>query len=330
MRGVDANLAYRELTPERVLAAVEASGVRADGRILALNSYENRVYQVGIEDGAPLVAKFYRPGRWPDAAIEEEHAFAAELAAAELPVIAPLADGEGRTLRRIDAFRFALFPRRGGRWPDLEAPGRLERLGRLLGRLHAVGAAGRFAHRPRLTVQRFGVEARGFVLEHGFVPDYLRPAYTSVSAELLAAVEAAFEACRAQAIRLHGDCHPGNVLWAEDEGPAFVDLDDAVSGPAVQDLWMLLSGPRVEREAQLAALLEGYSAFRGFDPLELALIEPLRALRLIHYAAWLARRWSDPAFPHHFPWFNTPRWWEEQVLALREQLATLAEPPLAP
>lgn len=322
------NTAYRLLDPDRVLDAVESLGFRSDCRVLALNSYENRVYQIGIEDGPALVAKFYRPGRWSDAAILEEHGFALALAERDLPVVAPL-PVQDRTLHEHQGFRFALYPRRGGRWPDLDDPDKLERLGRLLGRIHAVGAAGRFEHRPALDMAAMGEWPRAWLLERGFIPEYLRPAYASLTADLLERVRAAFARAGAvQAIRLHGDCHPGNILWT-DAGPHFVDLDDCRTGPAVQDLWMLLSGDRGERTGQLAALLEGYGQFRDFDSRELHLVEALRTLRMLHYSAWLAQRWDDPAFPLAFPWFNTPRYWEEQVLALREQAAALDEPPLA-
>ncbi len=322
------NTAYRLLDPDRVLDAVESLGFRSDCRILALNSYENRVYQIGIEDGPTLVAKFYRPGRWSEAAILEEHGFALELTEQELPVVAPL-QIQDKTLHEHQGFRFALYPRRGGRWPDLDDPDKLERLGRLLGRIHAVGATGRFAHRPVLDPADMGERPRTWLLEQGFIPDYLQTAYASLTADLLERVRAAFlRAGSVQAIRLHGDCHPGNILWT-DAGPHFVDLDDCRTGPALQDLWMLLSGDRSERTGQLAALLEGYQAFRDFDPRELHLLETLRTLRMLFYSAWLAQRWDDPAFPRAFPWFNTPRYWEEQVLGLREQAAALDEPPLA-
>jgi Ser/Thr protein kinase RdoA (MazF antagonist) len=319
---------YAALTPDVVLDAVESRGLRCDGRILALNSYENRVYQVGLEDAPPLVGKFYRPGRWDRATLVEEHAFAAELAAAEIPVVAAM-DWDGDSLFEHAGFYCALYPRRGGRRPDLERSDDLRWTGRFLGRIHAVGASRRFEHRPRIDAQRLGHEPRAFVLAGDFLPDYLRAAYESVSAELLAGVDARLDALPARALRLHGDCHHSNILWTDD-GPHFVDLDDCCTGPAIQDLWMLLSGEREEQTRQLAALLEGYRDFADFDPLELGLVEALRSLRILHYAAWLARRWDDPAFPQAFPWFAGPRYWEEHVLALREQLAALQEPALAP
>ncbi len=319
---------YRDLTPDRVLDAVDSLGLHADGRILALNSYENRVYQIGIDDAAPLVAKFYRPGRWPDAAILEEHDFTLELAAAEIPVVPPLAFA-GVTLHEHQGFRFALFPRRGGRWPELDNPDNLAWLGRFLGRIHAVGAVRPFRHRPLLDIDSFGVQSHRYLLDNGFIPDYLQPAWDSVVDDLLGRVRAAFaRAGQAASIRLHGDCHPGNILWT-DAGPHFVDFDDCRPGPAVQDLWMLISGSRARMTAQLAEVHDGYNEFCDFDPRQLHLIEALRSLRLLHYSAWLARRWDDPAFPRSFPWFNTPRYWEEQILALREQSALLDEPPLA-
>lgn len=326
---------YADLGPDLILDAIESQGYVSDGHLLALNSYENRVYQVGIEDGRGqrqyLVAKFYRPGRWEDAAIAEEHAFAAELAEAEIPVIAPLADADadGATLFRHAGFRFALYPRRGGRWPDLDDPDHLEWLGRFLGRIHAVGAVRPFVHRPALDVDGLGTQSYRFLLEHGFIPAHIELAYRTLAEDLLTAVTAAYQRAGAvHNIRLHGDCHPGNILWT-DAGPHFVDLDDCRTGPAVQDLWMLLSGDRQAMAAQLSELIAGYELFRDFDRRELLLIEALRTLRMLHYAAWLARRWNDPAFPLAFPWFNTPRYWEEHILQLREQAAALQEPALS-
>ncbi len=319
---------YEGLDPERILQCVEAAGYRCNGQLLALNSYENRVYQVGLEEAPPLVAKFYRPGRWSDAMILEEHAFTRELAGREIPVVAPLSNGDGRSLWTVAGFRFALYPRRGGRAPELERADDLRWLGRFIARIHALGAVRPFAHRPRLTVQGHGREALAFITEQRVVPDYLRAAYQAEAVPLLDEVETAFEAVGpVRSIRLHGDCHPGNILWT-DAGPHFVDFDDALMGPAVQDLWMLLSGEREEARRQLEPLLEGYGEFFDFDRGELRLVEALRGLRLIHYSAWLARRWSDPAFPRAFPWFASPRYWEEQVQVLREQRERLAGPGL--
>ncbi len=320
---------FGELTPDRVLDAVEAVGYRCDGRLLALNSYENRVYQVGVEDGEPLVAKFYRPRRWTDAAIREEHAFTRELQAAEVPAVPPLAGPRGRTLWRAAGYRFALYPKRPGRTPELEDATTLGRLGRFLGRLHAVGAQRPFRARPRITPDTFGRQPLAFVLEGGFVTGGLEAPYRTTAEEVLSRVAGAWERAKPLTVlRLHGDCHAGNVLWTA-EGPHFVDFDDARTGPAVQDLWMLLSGDRRTMEEQLGQVLEGYRVFRDFDPGELCLLEALRALRMIHYAGWLARRWADPAFPVTFPWFGTPKYWEAQILALREQAAAIDEPPLS-
>lgn len=318
---------FYELSPETVLDALEAVGYRCDGRILALASYENRVYQIGLEDGAPVVAKFYRPRRWSDAAINEEHAFALELAAHEIPVVAPLAVA-GATLHVHRGFRYAVFPRRGGHWPELARAEEREWVGRFLGRIHAVGRAGRFVERPHLSIETLGWQARRDVLESGFLPDYLVDKYADLTQELLSDVEARAAGWRGARIgRILGDCHRGNILWT-DSGPHFVDLDDCLTGPAVQDLWMLLAGDAAEMRTQLRDLLAGYEQFMDFDRTEIALIEPLRALRMVHYAAWLARRWEDPAFPRAFPWFATPRYWEEHYRALEEQLAALRDPPL--
>ncbi|NNM81099.1 MAG: serine/threonine protein kinase [Burkholderiales bacterium] len=320
---------YSLLTPDAVLDAVESAGFACDGRLLALNSYENRVYQVGVEEGAPLVAKFYRPGRWSNEEILEEHAFTIELAEREIPVVAPLADEKGNTLHQSGGFRFALYPKRPGRVPELSDPDTLEWMGRFIARIHAVGGTKPFLRRPSIDIESFGFEPGRYLLEGGFIPADLEVAYSTLLEQLLAGIEACFgRAGKYREIRLHGDCHPGNVLWTE-EGPHFVDFDDCRSGPAIQDLWMLLSGDRAEMTLQFSYVLEGYRDFCDFDPSELHLLEALRTLRMIHYSAWLARRWEDPAFLSAFPWFNTQKYWQDQILALREQAALLLEPPLA-
>ena len=319
---------FATLSPERVLDAVEATGLPCDGRLLALNSYENRVYQVGVEDAAPVVAKFYRPGRWSDAAIEEEHAFVAELAAAEVPVVPALTPG-GAVLHHLEGFRFSVYPRQGGRAPELEDLEVLGRLGRFLGRIHRVGAAAGFRHRPTLDAESYGRRPRELLLGGDWVPAGLAAPWRAAVDYALEQVDACFARAGAvRSLRLHGDCHVGNVLWTDD-GPHFVDFDDCRTGPAVQDLWMLLSGSREDMTRQLGAVLEGYEMFMDFDPAELHLVEALRTLRLIHYAGWLARRWDDPAFPAAFPWFGEPRFWEDMILNLREQIALMDEPPLA-
>jgi Ser/Thr protein kinase RdoA (MazF antagonist) len=318
---------YAGLTPDVVLDAIESTGLRCDGRQLALNSYENRVYQVGIEDGAPVVAKFYRPGRWSNAQILEEHAFVRELAEREIPVVAPL-EIAAATLNEFGGYRFAVYPRRGGRAPELEDSKTLEWIGRFIGRIHAVGALRPFAARPALDVESFGLEPRDWLLAHGFVPPDLLDAWTSVAALALEGVRRCYErAGGVTTLRLHGDCHAGNMLWTDD-GPHFVDFDDSRSGPAMQDLWMLLPGGRAEMAASLADVLAGYESFRELDRRELHLIEALRTLRLLHYSAWIARRWDDPAFPAAFSWFNTQRYWQDRILELREQVALMDEPPL--
>jgi Ser/Thr protein kinase RdoA (MazF antagonist) len=318
---------YANLTPDCILDAIDSAGYRCDGRMQALNSYENRVYQAWLEDGTSLIAKFYRPGRWPDAAILEEHRFALELAGREIPVVAPLVLGGG-TLHTHGGYRFALYPRRPGRSPELEDTDTLRWLGRFIGRIHAVGALRPFVHRPAIDIESFGSEPSRFVLEHDFVPADLRETYRSVVEDVIGRVRRACQrAGRVPAIRLHGDCHAGNILWTG-EGPHFVDLDDARMGPPVQDIWMWLSGERDAMQAQLAAVIAGYREFNDFAPGQLALIEALRTLRMIHYAGWLARRWDDPAFPAAFTFFNTQRYWQDHILALREQAAALDEPPL--
>ncbi|TCP09134.1 Ser/Thr protein kinase RdoA (MazF antagonist) [Crenobacter luteus] len=320
---------FAGLTPDCLLAALEGLGLPVSGQLLALNSYENRVYQVGLDDAPPVVAKFYRSARWSDDAIREEHAFVAELAGREIPVVAPLAFG-GDTLFEHAGFRFAVYPRRGGRAPETDRPEVLEWLGRFLGRIHAVGAIKPFATRPTLDIASFGVEPLAYLEENGFVPADLREVYFGVARQALDGVARGFaRAGDVATLRLHGDCHASNVLWT-DAGPHFVDFDDARMGPAVQDLWMLLSGERDEQSRQLADLLAGYEDFCAFDTRELYLIEALRTLRLIHYSAWLARRWIDPAFPAAFPWFGSQRYWQDRILELREQIALMDEPPLWP
>jgi Ser/Thr protein kinase RdoA (MazF antagonist) len=331
MQPVSSETPFAGLTPDRILDALESLGLPCDGRLLALNSYENRVWQVGIEeeDGRAgfRVAKFYRPGRWSDAAIQEEHDFLAELAAAELPVVPPLTLA-GRTLHHAGGYRVAVFPRRGGRAPELEDPATLEWMGRLLGRIHQIGRLRPHAHRPPLDRARFGFEPRAFLLAGEWLPAELREIYAGVSAQALEEAGRCFERAGAVGqLRLHGDCHAGNVLWT-DAGPHFVDFDDSMNGPAVQDLWMLLSGDEQAMARQLDHVLAGYECFASFDPRELHLVEALRTLRLIHYSGWIARRWHDPAFPAAFTWFATPRYWQDQILALREQIALMAESPL--
>ncbi len=319
---------FAELSPDCVLDALQSIGCDCDGRLLALNSYENRVYQVGINDAPPLVVKFYRPARWSDAAILEDHAFVAELAAQEIPVVAALAGQQGQTLHHYQDFRFAVFEKRGGRAPELDRAGTLEWIGRFMGRIHAVGSVRPFVARPVLDLASFGIESREFLLAHDFIPPELLAAWTSVSAQALAGVAACYQrAGEIQTLRLHGDCHTGNILWT-DAGPHFVDFDDCRQGPAVQDLWMLLSGERAEMTRQLGEVIDGYEDFHEFDRRELHLIEALRTLRLIHYSAWLARRQHDPAFTVAFPWFNTVRYWQDRVLELREQIALMDEAPL--
>jgi len=332
---------YEALTPDVVMDALASVGLHGDGRLLALSSYENRVYLLHLEDArsghAAVVAKFYRPGRWSEAQIQEEHAFAAELMAAEIPAVGPLVLN-GATLHHFGGFAFSVSPRRGGRAPELGDFEVLEWIGRFLARIHTVGAARPFAHRPALDLESFGTASRDWLLAHDMVPLDVQSAWQAACDEALGAIAASGHLSAGRdpqgirALRLHGDCHPGNILWTPAElpggGPHFVDLDDARSGPAVQDLWMLLSGDRAERTAQLGALIEGYEQFREFDRRELALIEPLRTLRLIHYSAWLARRWADPIFPINFPWFGSSDYWKGQVQMLQDQREAMAEAPL--
>ena len=332
---------YARLSPAEVLDALASVGLHGDGRLMALSSYENRVYQAHLEDGARVVAKFYRPERWSREQIQEEHDFAAELVAAEVPAVAPLVL-EAATVHEHDGFLFSVSPWRGGRGPELDDWEVLEWIGRFLARLHTVGAARPFVSRPALTVQTFGEASRDWLLAHEAVPLDMQSRWRDVCDRALEKIASCadsvsaggrFSLENATQIRLHGDCHPGNILWTPADlpggGPHFVDLDDARSGPAVQDLWMLLSGDRRQRTGQLSALLEGYEQFRNFDRRELALIEPLRTLRLIHYSAWLARRWQDPIFPINFPWFGTSDYWKGQADQLEEQIEAIDEAPLS-
>jgi len=319
---------FETLTPDFILGSIERQGYVTDGRLLALNSYENRVYQVGIEGAEPLIAKFYRPARWSDFQIEEEHAFCFELAEHEIPVVAPLRNAAGDSLLFEQGFRLALYPRRGGRTPDIDDLDNLLILGRLLGRIHRLGAQSGFEQRPAINCQTFGYDAIA-VVAGNFIPDELKAPYDSLVSDLMNKVEACFAAAGSVAsIRVHGDCHSGNILWRDDT-PHFVDFDDARMAPAVQDIWMLLSGDTQRQTAQLSEILEGYNEFHEFDFRELHLVEALRTLRLLHYNAWLAARWDDPAFPRTFTWFNEPRYWEQHILELREQFAALDEPPLS-
>ncbi|MEX0618891.1 MAG: serine/threonine protein kinase [Pseudohongiellaceae bacterium] len=319
---------YSALTPELILAILDSLGLHSDARILALNSYENRVYRIGIEDGPPVIAKFYRPARWSDEQILEEHSFSEELAALEIPVVAPLKFDGNTTLLNRSGFRFALFPFMAGRAPEFDQDDTLTMMGRFIGRVHSAGVLSQFEHRPALKVESFAGASREFLLNNNFIPYDLQPAYESLTQHLIDRLNQLLPDSRVENyIRVHGDCHIGNVLW-RDGAPNFVDFDDCLMGPPMQDLWMLLSGDRDRKQGQLMKLAEGYNDFNRFPVRELELVEVLRTLRIIHYSAWLARRWGDPAFPRNFPWFNTPRYWSEHILELREQMAMLDEAPL--
>lgn len=318
---------FANLNPDRVVDAVESQGLLSDLRVFALNSYENRVYQFGLEEADPVVVKFYRPGRWSDEQILEEHRFTQQLFDHEISVIPPWQNPDGDTLFHFEGFRFAIYPRRGGHAPALDDMENLFQLGRLFGRLHLLGSSETFAHRPTLSSQSFGHQSRAFLLEHNFLPDSLRDAYASLSEDLLKVIDQRFADAPSTLLRCHGDGHVGNILWRGEE-TWLVDFDDSRMAPAIQDLWMFLSGDPDNQQRALMELVEGYEEFYEFHPRELSLIEPLRSLRIMHHAAWLARRWDDPAFPKAFPWFNTERYWGEHILQLREQQAALQEAPL--
>jgi Ser/Thr protein kinase RdoA (MazF antagonist) len=314
---------YANLDPALILNAIESIGFFCSGSLLALNSYENRVYQIGIEDAPPMIAKFYRPQRWSNEAIGEEHQFSQELVEHEIPVVAPWMSNTQQTLYEYQGYRFSLFPRWGGRALELDSLDQLEWMGRFIGRLHAVGACKPFHHRPLLDVQTHGYNPYHFLLEHDFIPGYLKDNYCRIVKLALEKIELCFQqAGTLNSIRLHGDIHPGNVLWSE-AGPHIVDLDDCLMGPAMQDIWMLLSGDESQIRLQLEYILSGYREFYDFNPRELHLIEAMRTLRMLHYSAWLAKRWEDPAFPPSFPWFNTPNYWQEQLLNLEAQNTVL-------
>lgn len=320
---------YDALTPDLILDAMESVGLPASGRLFALNSYENRVYQVGLDDTSPVIAKFYRPGRWSEAQIREEHEFTRELLAADIPVVAPLAMPSGDTLAEHGGFHFAVFPQRGGQAPDTSVTDTLYRLGQWLGQMHNIGSEKPFKHRPAIELL-IGIESNNQeLLEGNWIPADLRPAWDSLIPDLIQLCAARIdEAGPVETLRIHGDCHAGNIL-CRDEQMLFVDLDDCRTGPAIQDMWLLLNGESAERGAQLGELIEGYEMFRDFNRRERHLIEPLRCYRQIAHCAWLARRWDDPAFPRFFPWFAQPRFWSDQILSLREQLSALQEPAIS-
>ncbi|MBL4827621.1 MAG: serine/threonine protein kinase [Spongiibacteraceae bacterium] len=317
---------YSNLTPERVIDAVESAGYLTDLRIYPLNSYENRVYQVGIENDEPVIVKFYRPDRWSDQQIMEEHDFSYELYDEEIPVAPPLKNNQGKTLLTFDNYRFSIYKRRSGRAPELDNLDSLHMLGRLVARIHAIGAKKDFLVRPTLDIKTFAEDSYQFISEH-FIPRELHLPYTSLCEDIIERLKNIIENTQTTLIRTHGDCHSGNILWRDDT-PHFVDLDDSRMAPAIQDLWMFISGDRQLQTAYINEIVEGYNEFYDFDPKQLHLIEAMRTLRIMHYSAWLARRWHDPAFPLNFPWFNTERYWSEHILELREQLALFNEPPL--
>jgi Ser/Thr protein kinase RdoA (MazF antagonist) len=320
--------AYENLGPDNIINAIEHVGYLCDGRILALNSYENRVYQIGLEEAEPIIAKFYRPQRWTEEAILEEHRFTHSLADLEIPVIAPCARDNGSTLFKYEAYRYAIYPRRGGYSPELDNPDHLVQIGRVVGRIHNVGATETFTHRVTLNIDRLGTASYEFILRQGFIPMELEIAYRTLAEDLIKRIKDCYQrAGEISMLRIHGDFHHGNVLWRDDI-PFIVDFDDTCMGPAIQDLWMFLSGDRPYMTERLSDLLEGYTEFREFDARELHLVEALRTLRMMYYAAWIARRWNDPAFPKAFPYFNSNRYWEDHILTLREQSALMDEPPL--
>ena len=317
---------YANLSPDTVLDAVESLGFLSDLRILALNSYENRVFQVGIESGTPIIAKFYRPNRWTNEQIIEEHNFSLALSEMEVPIIPPTVINNN-TLFSHNNYRFSLYERKGGHAPELDDLDTLYTLGQHLGRIHALGRVKNFEHRLTIDLNSFVHQPVQFICENEFIPRSLLPAYSAITNQLIEKLDLLYCTNQFSTIRLHGDCHRGNIISRPDS-LYLVDLDDARNGPAIQDIWMLLAGDRAQRIGQLSSVLEGYEEFCEFNSRELQLIEPLRTMRIIHYAGWLAKRWQDPAFPAAFPWFNTENFWSNHILELKEQLAELNEPPL--
>lgn len=326
MNNINSEHPYDQLTPDFVLDAIESIGLETDSRILSLNSYENRVYQVGIEESLPIIAKFYRPFRWTKEAILEEHQFTQNLLEQDISVISPLSIN-GATLHSYQGFSFTVFPRQGGHAPEVDCQDTLFRIGRNIGRIHQASEKKVFEHRKTISVDEWATASRCYLLEEGFIPSSLIPAYETLSFDIINKIRTIWNSTSFQTIKLHGDCHLGNILWRDDLAH-FVDFDDCINGPAIQDIWLLLSGDRHQQTQQLMEIIEGYEEFCEFDPREINLIESLRTLRMMYYSSWLARRWSDPAFPMFFPWFNTERYWSDHILQLREQLAILNEPPL--
>lgn len=318
---------YDRLSPDTILNAVDSQGFESDGSYTALNSYENRVLQIGLNDAAPVVTKFYRPQRWSDQAILEDHQFSLTLKTAEIPVVAPLQNSKKETLFEFEGFRFAVFPKQGGRTPNLENRENLSWIGRFLGRIHQVSKHMPFQHRQNLFADSVTENNTDWILNSPFIPPEYRSIYQAMTSALIEKITDAFNRVAPKMISIHGDVHAGNILWTE-EGPHFVDMDDCQTGPAVQDFWMLLSGDEAEMAQQLSSIIQGYSVFCDFDLRELQLIEALRSMRLINYTVWLAKRWDDPAFIKAFTWFDTHAYWHEHVTILEQQLARFELPTM--
>lgn len=316
---------FSGLGPDLILDAIESLDIRVESGLLALNSYENRVYQFIAENKTRYVAKFYRPKRWSIQQIEEEHSFSQELASHEIPVVAPLVIN-GKSLHQYNGFYFAVFPSVGGRQFEVDNLDQLEWMGRFIGRIHAVSKRSQFIQRPTLSIQEHLLDSIEQLKDSQLIPDYLHTSFFAILHPVVELTKKLYRVEDSDIIRLHGDCHPGNILWRD--GPTFVDLDDCCNGPAMQDLWMMLSGDRQQQLLQLDTLISAYEEFAEFNTAQLNLIEPLRAMRMVHYMAWLDKRWQDPAFPQAFPWFADGKYWEQQILALKEQLSALQEPSL--
>ena len=310
---------FSRLDPGLILDAIESTGLRVESGLLALNSYENRVYQFIADDNQRFVVKFYRPDRWSQAQLLEEHEFAEELASHEVPIVAPLSFG-GKTLHEYQGYSFALYPSVGGRQFEVDNLDQLEWMGRFIGRIHRVAQGKAFQHRPAFTIQSHLLEPRGTLTSSKLVPQHLEEAFFTILDQVISTTQQLYN--NDLNIRLHGDCHPGNILWRD--GPTFVDLDDCRSGPPVQDLWMMLSGDRSQQLMQLDTLVAAYEEFNSLLSSQFGLIEPLRAMRMVHYMAWLANRWEDAAFPRAFPWFASDKYWEQQNPGLKRTVCRLA------
>ena len=317
---------YSLLSPDFMLDAIESIGIHVDSGLLELNSYENRVFQFLDENRQRFVVKFYRPARWSDEQIQEEHDFSLQLKSADIDVVAPL-QFDGCSLFIYQGYRFAIFPSAGGRPIEVDNLDALESVGRNLGRVHQLASQQSFLHRPTVSVVEFVQTPKQILQQNNFVPVHLETSFFDVYDLLSKEIALQYKPDDKQLIRLHGDLHAGNILWRDKV--TLLDFDDCRQGPAVQDVWMMLHGERHEQLLQLEVMLEGYEEFCSFDTKQLTLIEPLRAMRMMHYMGWIAKRWQDPAFSRHFAWFTDEQYWQQQVTVLQEQIDNMQKSPLS-